>query len=834
MRQLFDIPQLGQTLRSLRRAPSFTIPATVTLAVGTGAMAAIFSIVNAVLLRPLPFFQSDHLVAVRHTLPGLGVAEVNQSPGSYFHYRRTSRQLASIAGYTASPVNLSGTDDTGAPEYVRAARISANLLGTLGVAPPVGRGFVEADDRPNGEHVALISDALWRRRFGADPRILGATLQIDGMAYRVVGVLAAGFHFPDPTTELWLPLALDPAMPIAGGFNEMAAVARLGPGVSLAGAQEELNQVLARLPEAYPNLAPGMPTTSFLAQARARVIVRPLRDETVGGFARILWVVATTAALVLVVTCANVATLLLVRTLARRHELAVHVALGCSGGRLFARSMAETLVIAGLGGAGGLLLAWITIRLLVSVDPSDIPRLHEISVDGHVLAFTALVSIGVALVCSAIPVMRYGTTDLAPALQGAGRSATATRERSVAQRALITVQVALALVVLAGSGLLLRTVWQLRAVRTGFDPQNTLVLSLSLPNSQFPNRADVARFYDELVQRVRVVTGVEEAGVVSKLPLMGRASHSPVYVERMPAEKGVIPPVHAIQVASAGYFRAIRIPLLAGRLFGSPTDAATAHEVVVSRAFADYYWHDETGRRVVGERVRVAPNEPWYTIVGVVESVRDTAIAAPPIGTVYFPMVVPAAGSPDSAVLRIPRVMTLVVRSARDPVALTNAIRGEIRALDPTLPIFAVYPMGEVVARSTARTTFLLLALAGAALITLVLAAVGLYGVMAYVVSLRTPEIALRLAVGAEPARVRRLVLREGMGLTVVGLAAGVVVFAVCARVLRAVLFEVSPGDPITLLIACSLLLVVAALASWLPARRAARVDPLGALRGES
>lgn len=826
--------ELKQAVRSLRRAPLFLVATTLTLALGIGAATSVFAIVDAVLLRPLPYPNADRLVAPYHTLTGIGISFAAQSRGTYFHYARTVHSLQSIAAYRLSSVNLADATSTAEPERAHASQVTANLLSTLGISPALGRGFTAGEDMPNGDRVALVSDGLWRRRFGADPHILDRTLRVDGNLYRIVGVMPPSFHFPDADTELWLPLQLDPAAPDAEGFN-IGAVARLTPGATLESAERELNVQLERLPEAYPNIYPGMPTRGVLEQAKARAAIRTLRDNVVGAFAGVLWVVAGTALLLLVVTCANVVNLLLVRTEGRTREIAVRSALGASRRRLLLHFASEGGLLAVAGGVVGLGLAFVLTSLLLRAGPTNFPRLEEIHIGGSSIAFAAIVVAITALTCTFLPALQFRGIRVGSMLREGGRAGTAGRDRHRAQRTLIVVQVALALLVLAGSGLLARTVWRLRQVQPGFDPSNTLAFTITLPKAEFPTLTSVSQFYKEAIDRLRALPGVEDAGATTKLPLVGGAPLGAVYVEEFPVSGHTLPAVFPFPTVSAGYFHAMHIALLSGRLFAENMPSSSPPEVVVSRAFAEHYWHDATGRRALGKRVRVSESAtaPWSTIVGVVESVRDTSLGAPPIGQLYLPLRLVNPGTPDSLAPSTSRVMSLVLRTQGDPAALTSAARNAIRKLDPAIPIYDVTSMTDVLSRATTRTRFALLALGVAALITLVLAAIGLYGVIAYVVSLRTRELGVRLALGAPPGDVLALVLRDGLGLALIGMLGGLAAFLVVGRFLRGLLVGITPSDPVTIVVVTLAILVVATVASWVPARRASRIDPLEALRAE-
>ena len=824
------MPAFRQVTRSLARAPLFAAAAVLTLGLGIGATAAAFSVINAVLLRPLPYPEPDRLVVVRHSLIGIGIPDAGQSLGTFYHYRHLSKTLASIAAYAPLSLNLADMNGTGEAERVHAADVSADFLSTLGVAPALGRGFVSADERPN-THVALLSDDLWRQRYGANKNILNQQVRINGEVYQIVGVMPPEFHSPEATTELWRPLQLDSLTPHAGSFS-LGGIARLAPRVTVEQAQAELNKLLPRLPESFPDLFPTLPTAQLLAQSKAAAVVRPMHDAAVGAFARALWVVGATVALLLIVTFTNVTNLLLVRAQARAHELAVRAALGASRGRLVSRFFGEAAILAAAGAAIGVAFAFGATGLLVRYGPSNFPRLSSVHVDVATVAFTVVIAVLATLTCGAFPALRFEVAALGAFLREGGRSATGGRATHRAQRALIVVQVALAVVLLAGSGLLARTVERLNAVKPGFDPSGTLAFTISLPQVQYPHSGNASRFYDETIKRLAALPGVSDAGIVSHLPLSGPEPLAPVFVEHSPPPPNTLPAVYPFTMVSAGYFGAMHIPLLAGRLFVDPQDPTDANNVIVSRAFAEKYWHDSTGRAAVGQRVRVLANR-WSSIIGVVESVRDTSLEAAPIGQTYLPLSITSPDVPDSVAPFTPRVASIVLRTHGDPAALGTSVRRVLHSMDASVPVYDLEPITDALERATARTRFVLMVLAAAAAITLVLGAVGLYGVIAYIVTLRTREIGLRLALGAAPSGVLGSVLRDGMVLAVIGVAGGLVAFASVARFLAGFLYGVGPTDPLTLAAVAVTLLVVAGVASGVPAWRASRIDPLEALRSE-
>ena len=814
--------------RSLRRTPAFAITATLTLVIGIGACAAIFTVVNGVLLAPLPYGNPDRLVGAWHDLPGVSMHKAQQTSGMYFTYKRLAQSIENIGLYQNGAVNVSDAGRTTEPQRVSAGFITGSLIPTLQVPPLLGRTFTVAEDLPNGPTVVIISEALWRSRFGGDPAVIGRTIDIGARAREIVGVMPARFRFPDATTQLWLPLGLDPAAQYSGGFN-YNGIARLKPGVSVDAAQRDFATVLPRVVDLFPNLAPGVPMTMLLEQVKPKPVLIPLREDMTSSIARTLWIVAAAAGLVLLVACANVANLILVRADGRQRELAVREALGAGRGRVMAHFLGEAAIVATLAALGGLAVAWGAVRALVASSPADIPRLTEVGVNVWTILFTLVVAAFVAVVCSVVPALRIGRSKLSVALREGGRSGTAGKAQHRLRGTMVALQIALALVVLAGSGLLLRTFQQLHAVRPGFDATNVATFWISPPQARYAGDSALVRFYSRLTSDVAELPGVQSVGVSSRLPLLENGmNQNPFYVEGDVSAMTKVPPLQIYATVDDGYFPTMRIPLIAGRNFGR-MDAMHGREAIISQATAVQFWKDSTGRSAVGKRFRSLPSGPYVTIVGVVGNTRDTTLAAPPSQAVYFPQSV----TDDTLYSQAERTMALVVKTTGEPAAITAAVQRVVRQLDPTLPMFDVKPMTAVLSASTARLSFTIIILGAAAGVTLLLGAIGLYGVMAYLVTLRTRELGLRIALGAEPRAVAMMMTNQGLVLTAIGIGAGLALFAMVARFLRSFLFGVAPGDPLTLAAAALTLVVIATLASWLPARRAAMVDPADALRAE-
>ena len=814
--------------RSLARAPLFSAAVILTLTIGIGSATAIFAVANAVLFRPLPYANPNRLVGVWNDMAPVSLTHAQQTAGIYFTFKTFVRSFQGIALYRDGSLNVADPNEREEPARMLVAWTTASTIPLLGIRPVVGRPFTEAEDAPKAAPVALISERLWRARFPGERNPIGKKLVVSGRLTEIVGVMPESFRFPSPQTDLWLPLHLDPNDPYPGGFN-YNSFARLKAGVDIGAAQRELAAVLPRVVEVAPNLAPGVTTQMVLDQAKPVPRLVPMRDDVIGDAARTLWMVAATALLVLLVTCANVANLLLVRADARHRELSVRAALGAGRTRVLAHFLTEAALLACVSAALGLGVAVIATRLLVRSGPADIPRLAEINVDGRVVAFALVVAALVAAVCGAISATRFVRGDLLSGLREGGRSGTAGGRRQRMRGALVAAQVAFALVVLAASGLLLRSYSRLHAVRPGFDADGVATLWVAVPSQRYPTDTNIVRFYSALTQRVSQLPNVIAAGLTSRLPLSPHGmNQDPFYVEGDASSTTKIPPLEIYATVDAGYFKAMRIPLLAGRLF-DPLEQQQPDEAIISLETAKTFFHDPTGRAAINRRFQQLPKGRWHTIIGVVGSVRDTTLSGAPVRAVYFPETV--GGDNDSGQLQ--STLAVVARTSGDVSTATRAIQQVIHEMDRTLPTFDVRSLRSTVDASTALLSFTMVVLAVAAGVTLVLGMIGLYGVIAYIVALRAREFGVRIALGAQPRAVATMVTTQGLALCGAGILVGLGLIGVGAPLLRALLFEIAPTDPLTLGAATLFLVALAALASWIPARRAARVNPADALRAD-
>ncbi|HEX7020200.1 MAG TPA: ABC transporter permease [Gemmatimonadaceae bacterium] len=815
-------------VRRLALSRGFALAAVLTLALGIGATTSVLTLVDAVLLRPLPYPEPERLVDVSHELSLSGLTRVDQSDATYLYYRRANRVFTDLALYQPSAAQIGGVGGAGGtarPERTVASRVTASLFQVLGAQPLRGRAFVDAEDLPQAPGVVLIGEDLWRRRYGADPALVGKRVDVDGVPREVVGIMPASFAFPSSATQVWLPLTVDATHTRSAAFD-YAGVARLRDGVTPYAAAAELRRLLPHVPDVFP----GRLTRAGIEATKMRPIVRPLREVIVGDIGRVLWVVLAAVAFVLLIACANVVNLFLVRAEGRQLELAVRRALGASRASIAREFLAEGFILSAAGGILGVVLAAVAIRAATGTRATlNIPRLAEVGVDARMLGVAVAITVLAALVVSVFPALRSAAHSEAGALSQVGRTATAGRHRHRARHTLVVVQVALALVLLAGAGLMARSFAHLRAVQPGFDAAHAFTFRVTLLDARYRTAGDAARFIERVLQSVSHVPGAQAAGAVTKLPLDDAArADTAVWVEEHLPPPGAIPGIHQVAFASPDYFRALGIPLLQGRSFEDLDATRAPREVVVTKAFAGRYF---PGALAVGKRIRMMPFGDWYTIVGVTGDVRATALEEPPDEMVYLPLVI-TPGGVDTARFT-PRDLAIVVSGRAAPRQMAGSIQNAMHSLDPQMGTYAARPMTDVVSRAEARTRMTMLLLGVASLVALALGAVGIYGVVSYVVSLRAREIAVRIALGAEPASVRRMVSRQAIVMAATGVVIGLAGAVAVTRVLGAMLFGVGPTDPVALAGSAALLLTVSFAASWLPARRAAGVDPARVLRGD-
>lgn len=803
---------LAFAARSLRRAPAFTAIALLTLGVGIGAAVAIFSIAYSVLLRPLAFPRSDQLVQLSAASPRTGVASMGLSSPEYLDLVGT-RAFVDAGAMSLEGLTISGA---GQPERVHGAGVTASLFRTLGVRAAVGRVFSPEEDRPGADNVIVLSDALWRRRFGGAPEVVGTTVRVDGTSRIILGVLPSDARVEN--VDAFIPLALDPAHPRPRGAHYLTAIARLREGASLDGARSELAALAVRSRTDYPEM---------YADASFTMTASPLRDAWVGDARATLRVLLAAVSLLLLIACVNVANLLLVRAEMRQREIAVRVALGASRGRLIRQLLAEVLLLATAGAALGLPIAALGARALLVLNPGMIPPGVNVSIDRMTVVVAAALIGATALLAGLVPSFQAASLDVRSAIAGGGMGGG--RRGGRLRAALVTAEFAVSAMVLIGAVLVGRSFWRLQAVDPGFRRGGVLSMDVALPPARYPDAERVPPFYARLLERLRALPGVHSAAVVSNLPLSGNAGTWLIEVEGRATTPGAPLPSPNFVIVSADYFRTIDVPIRGGRAFTAIDGAKTPPVVVVSTAMAKTIWPSGDP---LGSRIRLSaggeqhPVIPWMEVIGIAGDVRSEALGAESRPTYYlldtqFPALLGDAQ----------RGMTVLVRGKGDVRPLGGAVRQSVWSLDADLAISNLRPLDDVIVGAVARPRFAAVVLTAFGIAALTLAVIGVYGVLSHAISRRRREIGIRMALGAQAAEVRRMVLGEGMRLAVAGVAIGAAGAVAGSRMLSAVLYEVSSTDPATIGGAAMTLLLAALVASYLPARRAMRVDPVEALR---
>jgi predicted permease len=801
--------------RMLLKTPNYTLITVITLALGIGANTAIFSMVNSILLRQLPFRQPEQLVWVdsRRSAPG----KYSFTLPDFIDYRDQNQSFSGVAAYTSWSANLT---DQGEPEQLQGLRISANAFELLGVEAVAGRVLSPADDAPGQQYVAVLSYGLWRRRFGADPQLVGKKLILNGASYTVVGVLPPQFFFPTRVreAELAVPLAPD-ADPLRGmrtSTNFLRALARLKTGVTREQAEADLTAVAERLRRQYP----------VSNAQKLGMTLSPLREEVVGSFRLALWVLLGAVGVVLLITCVNLANLALARATGHRHEMAIRAALGATRRRLVQQLATGSLLLALLGGGLGLLLAFYGVDLLLALSPATLPRAAEVGIDFRVLGFTLALSLLSGVIFGLAPAWRATCVSLNEELKESGRGTGGGTRQSRTRSLLVISEIALSVVLLTGAGLLIKSFLRLQAVNPGFEAENALAIRLSLPKAQYPNRAALTAFYEKLRPQLESLPGVEAVGFVSALPLSGASFSIPFTIEARATSPDE---AHRAdyRVVSAGYFRALKIPLIAGREFNGHDTAQTAPVALISQNLARQIWPNGSP---LGSRLLINDNNQGprpVEIVGVVGDVKHLSLDGEPAPHIYLPI----HQAHEDGVIWLTNNQYWLLRTTVDPLTLSAAARREIQAVDRNAPTSNIRTMEQYLAASVAPRRFnlrLLTVFAGAALI---LAATGLYGVVSYGVAQRRHEIGIRVALGAQAGAVLKLVTGEGMTLAIIGVALGLGAALALTRLMESLLFSVSATDPLTFIAIALLLTLVALLACYIPARRAMKVDPLEALK---
>jgi predicted permease len=808
-------------IRMLLKNPGFTAVAILSLAIGIGANSAIFSVTNALLLRPLAYENADRLVILWSRSPGLNVAQDWFSPAQYLDVKTQNQVFEEVAITIGASFNLTGQ---ATPEHVDGARVSSSLFPMFGANAMLGRVLLPEEDEPGKPLTVILSHGFWQRRFGSDPEVLGKTLILNGNTFTVVGVMPADFSLNKEVmpavnaidrADLLLPLPMSESARMNRGNEDFNIFARLKPGVTVTQAQAEMDVIAERMKQGYPG--------NYPPHGGLTISVVPLLEQVVGDIGQALPILFGAVGLVLLIACANVANLLLVRATVRQKEMAIRTALGASRLRIVGQLLTESVALALLGGLMGLGIALLAVKALRLLGPENIPRLHEVSIDGRVMAFTCLVALLTGIIFGLAPALRSSRVDLNESLKEGGRNAgggASGRTHQRLRKLLVISEVALSLVLLIGAGLLIRSYQRVLDANPGFNPRNLLSMRLSLPAAKYATPESITSFYQRAAERIKELPGVESVGNSYSLPMSSVAlAWEPISIEGYVPQATDETIISNVRIVSPDYFRAMGVGLVEGRLFTEHDRRGEMETVIVNEAFAERFWPNENP---LGKRMQRGKAGPLRTVVGIISDAKEYSTEKEPPIAVYYP-----SGQIS------PRNMFLLVRTTSDPFPMTPAIMKEIQALDPEMPAFDVSTMEQRLYDSLSRRRFSMLLLGGFALIALILASIGIYGVIAYSVNQRTHEIGIRMALGAQPGNILKLIIGQALILVSLGTAMGLAGALALTRVLSSLLYGVSATDGLTFIITPLLLGSIALLASYIPARRAARVTPMVALRYE-
>ncbi|HXE11146.1 MAG TPA: ABC transporter permease [Bryobacteraceae bacterium] len=812
------------TLRRLRATPGFTLVSIATLALGLGATTAIFSVVNGVLLKPLPYAHPEQLLSLWMTAPGVKIDDLNMAPSVYFTMADESRAFQAVSIWTSGTTSITGN---GEPEQVSALFASHELLPILGVKPELGRMFSAADDDPKGARTVMLSDGYWRSHFGADHSVLGRRLLIEGNTVSIIGVLPPSFQFMDRKADLLIPLRFDRAKTNLGVFSYLG-IGRLKPGVTLKQADADLARMLPIVMRRFP--PPTGYTVKMFEDARIAPNLKPLKGDLVGDIGNTLWVLMATVGIVLLIACANVANLLLVRADTRQQELAIRAALGAAWTRIARELLFESVTLGVISGAVGLGLAYAAIKALSASDLIHLPRAHNIHIDGRVVLFAMVTAITVSVLFGLIPVARYAKPQIANALRGGGRSMSHSKDRHRVRSVLVVVQVALALILLVTSGLMIRTFRNLRHVDPGFtNAAEIQTVRISIQEKQVKEPERVVRMEQAMLNKIAAINGVKSVSITSSVTMGGYESNDPVYAEDKTYREGALPPLRRFKLIAPGYFNTMGQRMLAGRDLTWAEIYNQRSVALVSENTAREMWGSP--QVAIGKHIRVTVKDDWREVIGVVADEHTDGIEKKAPTIVYWPLFLKNF---EADPVEVQRSIAFVIRTPRaGSMSMREELRNAIWSINPNLPLANVETVETLYDRSLARTSFTLILLAIAGGMALLLGIVGIYGVISYSVSQRTREIGIRLALGAPLSGVTRLFLRNGLQLSAIGCACGLAAALVLTQLMKSLLFSVSPADPLTYVAMSIALIAAAALASYLPARKAIKVDPVEALRAE-
>ena len=803
----------------------FTAVTVITLAAGIGGNTVVFSVLEGVLLKPLPYPRTEELVGVWHNAPGLQITDLNMSPSNYFVYREQGKTLQDIGMYQRDSVSITGVVE---PEQVPAMVVTDGTLPLLGIPPMLGRTFTKEDDTPGTPETVVLTYGYWRHKFGGDPSAVGKTLIVDGKSRQIIGVMPQRFRFlDDDELAVLTPFQFDRHKVFLGNFS-FEALGRLKPGATL----EQLSADVARMLPIVMSTFPAPPGFSLKLFQDAHIgpNVRPLKRDVVGDAGSVLWVLMGSIGMVLLIACANVANLLLVRVEGRRQELALRAALGASWGRIAGELWLESLTLGLLSSLLGLGLAWAALRALVVLAPDGLPRVHDIGIDGPVLLFTAAIAVFTSLLFGAIPVFKYAGAQLSTGIREGGRSLSQSREQHRARSVLVVVQVSLALVLLICSGLMIRTFRAMTKINPGFSRAAELqTFRISIPGAQVKDPEPVIRMEEEILHKVEAVPGVSSVAVSTAIPMDQNGWHDPIFVEGRTYADGELPPLRAFKFVSPGFLTTMGTSLVAGRDFTWTDTYKKLPVAMVSENIAREYWHDPAA--ALGKRIRVSTKDDWREIIGVVGNIYYDGVSKPATSAAYWPLLL---DNFESDTTRASREVAVVFRTSRaGSESLMTEVRQSVWSVNPNLPLANVHTVEYFYKRSMARTSFTLVMLGVAGAMALLLGVVGIYGVIAYSVSQRRREIGIRMALGAQQPTLTGMFVRHGLFLTGIGVACGLVVAVIIMRLMSTLLFNVNPTDPLTYIAVSAGLIATAFLASYLPSRRAATVDPVEALRAE-
>jgi predicted permease len=816
--------RLKHVLRRLVQLPLFTTVAVATLAIGIGANTAIFSVVEGVLLKPLPFNHPEALVSVDHTAPGVNMKHTGMAPFLYFGYRESSRALEDVAIWRSDTFSVTGIAE---PEEVRCLEVTEGFLRALAVQPALGRLFDVKDDAPDAPETVILTGAYWRTKFGGDRNVVGRRITLDGHAHEIIGVLPDRFRFLDTKQSIVVPLRLDRSKTFLGNFSYYG-LARLRPGVSVAEANGDISRAIPIALHAFPPY-PGYSLKMF-EDARLAPMLHPLKDDLIGDIGPALWILMGTIGMVLLIACANVANLLLVRADSRQHELAIRAALGAGWGQIARELLLESLVLAILGGVLGLALAYGGVRVITSLAPGNLPRVDEIAIDGLVLLFALVASLVSGLLFGVVPVIKYAGPHLTNALRGGGRTSSQSRDRHRARSALVVVQVALALVLLVSSGLMIRSFRALRQVSPGFSkPEEVQTFRVGIPRTQVPDPVAVVRMEQAIADKLAGLNGVSSVGLSTGMPMTDDSWRDPIFADDHAYQEGQLPPLRRFRMIAPGLLKTMGNPLVAGRDFSWDDVYEKRKVALVSDNMARELWQQPSA--AIGKRIRENLKAPWREVIGVVADERDDGVSQPAPATALFPILMENFEGDD---VMVQRTLTYVVRSPRaGSRSFLDEINRAVWSVNANLPLANVRTLEDSYRESMARTSFTLVMLALAGGMALLLGLAGIYGVIAYSVSQRTREIGIRMALGARNAEVVRLFVSDGLRLAAVGIGFGLVSALLLTRLMGSLLFNVSPLDPLTYGAVSLVLMIAAVLASYVPTLGAMSVDPAVALHAE-